>query len=270
MADALEDRLAALEALLHGLAPVRLAVSGGVDSMTLALIAGRSLGAAASMAHAVSPAVPPEATERVLAVGRKEGWVVEIVEAGEFEDEAYLGNPYDRCFHCKTRLYRAIAGKGPGTLLSGTNTDDLGDYRPGLVAARDHGVRHPFVEAGVDKPTVRALCRHLGYPELAALPAAPCLSSRVETGVRIEARLLALVHRVERDLTGAFDPLVVRCRVRRDAVAVEVDPATLEALSNGDGGRWEARIAALAREHGAPERVLFEPYRRGSAFVPPA
>jgi uncharacterized protein len=270
MSDPLDDRLAALEALLRALAPVRLAVSGGVDSMTLALIAGRALGAKATVAHAVSPAVPPEATERVLAVGRREGWTVDRVDAGEFEDEAYLGNPYDRCFHCKTHLYRAIARRGPGTLLSGTNTDDLGDYRPGLVAAREHGVRHPFVETGIDKAAVRVLCRRLGYPELAVLPAAPCLSSRVETGVRIEPRLLALVHRVERDLTDAFDPPVVRCRVRRDAVAVEVDPTTLEALSNGDGGRWAARIAALAREHGAPQRILFEPYRRGSAFVPPA
>jgi uncharacterized protein len=206
----------------------------------------------------------------VLAVGRREGWDVDLVDAGEFTDEAYLGNPYDRCFHCKTHLYRAIAGQGPGTLLSGTNTDDLGDYRPGLLAARDHGVRHPFVEAGFDKARVRALCRRLGYPDLAELPAAPCLSSRVETGVRIEARLLAFVHRVERDLTDAFAPPVVRCRVRRDAVAVEVDAATLAALTNGHGGGWEARIAALAREHGAPERILFEPYRRGSAFVPPA
>jgi uncharacterized protein len=261
------DLVAPLAALLAGLAPVRVAVSGGVDSMTLALLAGRVLGAEAEMVHAVSPAVPAEATARVQSVGAREGWRVRVIDAGEFADEAYLANPYDRCFHCKSHLYGAMARLGAGVILSGANTDDLDDYRPGLRAARDHGVRHPFVETGIDKATVRALCAHFGYDDIAALPAAPCLSSRVETGLRIEAQTLAFVHAVERALRDGLQPGVVRCRVRRDGVAVEVDGATLEGLRIGDGALWEERIAALAVAHGLAPRIRFEPYRRGSAFV---
>lgn len=256
-----------LQSLLEELAPVRIAVSGGVDSMTLAILAGRTLGRQAAMVHAVSPAVPAEATQRVETVARREGWALHRVDAGEFGDEAYLANPYDRCFHCKTHLYAAMADVSGGVMLSGTNTDDLDDYRPGLRAASAHGVRHPFVEADVDKAGVRALCRALGYPEIAALPAAPCLSSRVETGIRIEPAALAFVHRVERELGEALRPVVVRCRIRRDAVAVELDDGALQGLLNGAGQGWRERIAGLARACGLPEVVRFEPYRRGSAFV---
>jgi uncharacterized protein len=262
----IDDMLSAIEDLLRGLSVVRIAVSGGVDSMTLAILAGRMLGQRATMLHAISPAVPAEATQRVTEVAAQEGWALRLIDAGEFGDEAYLTNPYDRCFHCKTHLYGTMARVGVGTLLSGTNTDDLDDYRPGLRAASDHGVRHPFVEAGIDKRAVRALCRRLGHPAIADLPAAPCLSSRVETGLRIEPRALAFVHRVECEVADVLQPRVVRCRVRRDAVAVELDEEALGRL-NGAGQAWRERIAGLARLHGLPDDIRFEPYRRGSAFV---
>jgi uncharacterized protein len=261
-----DDHIHTLGRLLRDLAPVRVAVSGGVDSMTLAILAGRILGQRATMLHAVSPAVPAEATRRVTDVAAHEGWALRLIDAGEFGDEAYLANPYDRCFHCKTHLYSAMARVGVGTLLSGTNTDDLDDYRPGLRAASDHGVRHPFVEAGIDKRGVRTLCRELGHPAIADLPAAPCLSSRVETGVRIEPMALAFVHRVECEVAEALQPRIVRCRVRHDAVAVELDEESLGRL-NGAGQAWRERIAGLARLHGLPDEIRFEAYRRGSAFV---
>lgn len=266
MAVSPDDHLDALRRLLRELAPVRIAVSGGVDSLTLALVAGRVLGERATMLHAVSPAVPAEATRRVTETAALEGWTLRLIDAGEFEDEAYLENPYDRCFHCKTHLYGAMARVGTGTLLSGTNADDLDDYRPGLRAAADHGVRHPFVECGIDKAELRAICRGLGYPEIAALPAAPCLSSRVETGIRIAPEALAFVHRVERELTDALRPQVVRCRLRTACVAIELDEAAL-GLLNGARQAWHERVAGLARLHGLPDEIRFEPYRRGSAFV---
>ena len=259
--------VSALAALLRELAPVRVAVSGGVDSVTLALFAGRELGDACEVVHAASPAVPAEATARVRAVGAVEGWRVHVIDAGEFADEAYLANPYDRCFHCKSHLYRAMAGLGGRVLLSGANIDDLDDYRPGLAAARDHGVRHPFVGCGIEKAGVRTLCAGLGYRDIAALPAAPCLSSRIETGLRIEPGTLAFVHAVESALREGLRPLVVRCRVRRGGVVVEMDEAALRALRAVDEAGWRDRIAALASAHGLAPGIRFEPYRRGSAFV---
>lgn len=267
----MDEQLAAawrLEAWLRALGSVQIAVSGGVDSMTLSLVAGRVLGTSARMFHARSPAVPPEATARVERVADIERWDLRIVDAGEFEDESYLSNPYRRCFHCKSHLYAALAAAGPGALLSGTNMDDLGDFRPGLEAARLHQVRHPFVECGIDKAEVRRICSLLGFEDIAELPASPCLSSRVQTGIRIRAEVLEFVDRVETRLRDELPTRVARCRIRPEAIAIELDARDLARLTHEATAAWAARIQALAQSLELPHRVVFEPYRMGSSFVP--
>ena len=198
MTGSTERQAAALDAVLGEIGEVAVAVSGGVDSMTLAVVAGRRLGPGAEMLHAVSPAVPPEASARVRAYAAREGWRLEVIDAGEFADPDYLSNPANRCFFCKTNLYGTIArrtarrsARAPISTISPTGA--RGSRRP-----RRHGVRHPYVEAGIDKAGVRALARSLGLDDLAELPAAPCLSSRLETGIRVTAERLRLVHAVER------------------------------------------------------------------------
>ncbi|WP_246691669.1 adenine nucleotide alpha hydrolase [Methylobacterium sp. WL12] len=262
-----------LEAVLAEIGSVAVAVSGGVDSVTLAALAHRVLGPdAALMVHAASPAVPAEATARVRAEAARAGWSLRVIEAGEFSDPAYRANPVNRCFFCKTNLYGAIARVTDRTMASGANLDDLGEYRPGLDAAAEHGVRHPYVEAGLDKAAVRRLSRDIGLGAVADLPSAPCLSSRVETGIRIEPEVLAFIHAVERRVGAALGAggdakRAVRCRVRAAGIVVELDPTSLAALDGPGRGELEGWIAAQAPGRLAAGAVRFEPYRTGSAFL---
>ncbi len=237
-----------LEAVLRAIGrPIAVAVSGGIDSLTLATMAHALPGT--EMFHAVSPAVPGDATARVERLAAERGWRLRIVDAGEFDDQSYMANPLNRCFFCKTNLYGSIGKHTDGQMVSGANLDDLGEYRPGLDAARDHAVRHPYLEAGIDKQAVRRLARTLGLGGLSELPAAPCLSSRVETGIAIRADVLRAIHSVERELAQSFPSGTVRCRVRANGVVVELDPNTLAALDEARRGpRAPAGRGAVCRD----------------------
>ncbi len=255
---------------LRAIGPAMVAVSGGVDSMTLASAAHARAPGAARMAHAVSPAVPRAATARVRRRAAAEGWRLDIVNAGEFSDPDYLRNPADRCYFCKRNLYRAAAPPPGWTAVSGANMDDLGDYRPGLDAAREQGVRHPWIEAGLGKDAIRGIARELGLDDVADLPASPCLSSRVETGIAIAGDTLGAIDAAERYVRRRLRARTVRCRVRADGVAVELDDAALAALGAAERGAVSAAVAGMFRRAGGgagAERVRFEPYRRGGAFL---
>jgi uncharacterized protein len=238
-----------------------------VDSVTLATFAHRAAGSRAEVFHAVSPAVPEEATARVKWLAADQGWRLRIVDAREFADESYVANPVDRCFFCKTNLYGCIARHSDAQILSGANLDDLGEYRPGLTAAKLHSVRHPYLEAKIDKKAVRSLARDLGLGALSELPAAPCLSSRVETGIAIRPDVLKAIHAVEQSIAKDFPTGIVRCRVRAKGVVIELDPETLAAIAGKREDELRADADRIFAGIAPTLDLSFQPYRNGSAFV---
>lgn len=257
-----------LRQVLDGIGPLAVAVSGGVDSMTLAALAHRHGGESrVAIAHAISPAVPPEATARVRDWAAREGWALTVLDAGEFADPRYRDNPVNRCFFCKTNLYGAIASRIDRQIVSGANLDDLGDYRPGLDAAKNAGVRHPYIEAAISKAQVRALAREFGLGEVAELPSSPCLSSRVETAIPIDPEALRVIHAVERAVARDFAPKTVRCRQRAAGFVVELDAASLDAMTAEQRASLEATLRPLLPASEAARPLAFAPYRTGSAFV---
>lgn len=251
-----------LAAVLNRYTALAIAVSGGVDSLTLAAVAHRVMNTRPLMVHAISAAVPAAATTRVRDVAVIQGWEVREIVAGEFQDANYLANPYDRCYHCKSNLYRSMAAITDRPLASGTNLDDLGDYRPGLVAASERHVVHPFVDAGITKHQVRAIARKHGL-EYAELPAQPCLASRIETGIPIRVADLGFVDRLEsalKEVVGMSE--TIRVRMRSGGVHVE--------LANWPNQDILAAVEDTARRYCAKHAYRFadvQPYRQGSAFV---
>jgi len=256
------DVVARLTAVLDRHDRLAVAVSGGVDSMTLAHVAHRHSRTQATMVHATSPAVPAAARRRVEAHAARHGWALRVLDAGELADPRYRANPVDRCYYCKTNLYDRIREHTADAIASGTNTDDLSDFRPGLKAAAERGVVHPYVEAGLDKAAVYAIAASLGLTDLERLPAQPCLASRVETGIAINADDLAFIDAVESRLAAQLPQgAVIRCRVTHAGVAIELGADSTEAREAAD---------AIGRSACAEAGRVFlgvRGYARGAAFL---
>jgi len=254
------DALARLVPVLDRFDRLAIAVSGGVDSMTLAHVAARHSRTQATMYHATSPAVPASARERVGAHAARHGWNLVVVDARELADDRYRANPVDRCYYCKTNLYDRIASVTRDTIASGTNVDDLTDFRPGLRAASEHDVVHPYVEAKIAKSDIYAIAESLELRDLERLPAQPCLSSRVETGIAIDPIDLAFIDAVETQLAqGLGREATVRCRVTHAGIVIELGDAANEAVAHEIG-----RAACLAEGRAF---AGVRPYARGAAFL---
>lgn len=260
-ADGLYKRLTEV---IQPMGPVAVAVSGGVDSLTLAAVAHDVFGPSFMAFHAISPAVPPLATERVKRIAGRFDWPLQIVDAGEFSNDQYLANNTDRCYHCKSNLYEEIVGATDLQIVSGANVDDLSDFRPGLIAADEHQIRHPFVEAAIGKDGIRALARQVGLGSVSDLPAAPCLSSRLQTGITVTPGRLRLIDEVEEYARGLLSPQTVRCRILAERIEVQLDETSLASVHASSDLRIKLTSFIKERES---RPVRFAAYRMGSSVV---
>ena len=261
------NKIQVLQGILQQIDKVTVAVSGGVDSMTLAYVAHQTLGRKAKMVHATSSAVPSADTRRIQKYAKEQGWQLELVQTGEMQDMAYRNNPVNRCYHCKSALYSTLKSLDFGQVVSGTNMDDLSDYRPGLIAANEKAIRHPFVEADIDKATIRRIAQHYQLADIAFLPASPCLASRVETGVFIQPEQLDLINRVETSLRQQINAENIRCRLLAQRLVLQIDEDELSTLHETLINRIIADTESMASEVGLTLPVDVAPYKRGSAFV---
>lgn len=254
------EALQRLRASLGAYPRLVVAVSGGVDSLTLATVATQVV-PDFSVAHAVSPAVPKPATDRVRQFAHQQGWKLHVIDAGEFKNPDYLKNPINRCYFCKSNLYKRIAETCAGPIAAGTNTDDLGEYRPGLIAASENQVLHPYLDAQISKMELRIIASELGLSDIAALPAQPCLASRIETGIAVTEEDLVFAFQMEELARSHGLRGNVRCRITRKGVKLETSEIAGTSLMDA--------VKLNCTESGR-KFAGHAPYQRGSAFVGPA
>lgn len=196
-------KLELLRRSIRDLESVVVCFSGGIDSALLLAVAGAELGERALGLTAISASLPPGEREEAEAVARAVGARHAFADSSEVDDPNYAANNPDRCFHCKSELYRIATREarrlGFRHVASGIIVDDLGDYRPGIDAARAEGVRFPLAEAGFHKPDVRAAAAALGVP-IWGKPASACLSSRIPYGTAVTRERLGRVGSLEAEL----------------------------------------------------------------------
>jgi uncharacterized protein len=235
---------------------VVVAFSGGVDSALVAAVAHDVLGSAAVALTAVSPTFPPEELAEAQRMTRTRGIRHVLVDSQELENEGYATNNGDRCYFCKAELFELARDRatemGMKWVADGTITNDLGAHRPGLIAASEHAVRHPLVEAGIDKRSVRALAREMDI-SVWDKPSFACLGSRFADGTRVTEPRVQQVMRVESHLRTigirqfrarwheVDDKAMVRIEVSADEIPTLANPGIRESIVDvcmAEGFAW--------------------------------
>jgi len=222
--DLLRQKQEKLFADLSAMERVIVAYSGGADSAYLAWAANRVLGDNAIAVTADSASIPESHKRDAEAFARHCGFRHEYIETREFENPDYVRNAPDRCFHCKDELFNRLEevgrNRGIQNIVYGVNRDDLGDYRPGQKAAKNHDAKAPLVDAGLTKAEIRELSRLAGLPTWDR-PASACLSSRIPYGTPVTVQNVKTVERGEEEIK-ALGFRQFRVRFHGELVRIEI------------------------------------------------
>lgn len=260
----LSEKQERLFTAIRGMGRVIVAYSGGTDSAYLAWAANEVLGEHALIVTADSASIPESHKRDAEALARQFGFRHEYIETREFENPDYVANNPDRCFHCKDELFVRLEevgrARGYEHIVYGVNVDDLGDYRPGQNAAKQHNVNTPLVDAGLKKIEIRALSRMAGLPTWDR-PASACLSSRIPYGTPVTVETVKTVEQGEEALK-ALGFRQFRVRFHGELVRIEIARDEMERALTMD---MAARIAAIFKPLGFHYVTLdLEGYRQGS------
>ncbi|TML79820.1 MAG: ATP-dependent sacrificial sulfur transferase LarE [Actinobacteria bacterium] len=226
------DRSDALKGIIAELPGAIVAYSGGADSAFLADVAHEVLGPRSIAVTAVSESLAADEREQAAALARARGWRHEEIRTREIERHEYRRNEPDRCFHCKDELFVVLdrlATDRRAIVLVGTNADDTGDFRPGLRAAREHGVRAPLLETGLHKEEIRELSRARGLPTWDK-PASACLASRIAYGIEVTPERLDRIAQAEAFIRS-LGLRQLRVRDHGDLARIEVPLEEVEQLA---------------------------------------
>jgi len=258
-----EEALRSLQKIIAGIGPMVVGFSGGADSTLLLKVARDVLGEGVAAVTTVSPTLPGAERDEAGRLAREIGVRHRFVPSGEMADPQFLANSSRRCYFCRSDLFRILRDEaralGFGAIAYGAQRDDLGEFRPGMEAAREHGARAPLLEAGLGKAEIRDLSRLLGLPTWNK-PAMACLSSRIPHGTPITPGDLGRVERAEAAVRSEGFRLF-RVRARGADARLEI---AREEMGRLEDGRLRERLLRRVLESGY-STVLIDPegYRPG-------